>query len=220
MALIKGRDVRVEVGLTEAAAAAIASLTQASVAVIGITAHGLANGSVGYVDNVVGMDEMEGQAVRVQLIGSPADANTFNAEGIDSSEFGAFTSGDFTAITAWATLSQSTRYQLGGDAPETGDVSTLLDRKAKNEITRLAGENATIDMRALTQDNAALAAIRAAARAGRSLVFRITHNKDGAQRLFYGEPSSPGEGVGVGEIGSGSLTVTVKGDVLFLGPVA
>lgn len=212
--IVKGLNVRVEVGLTEGAAKIVSAISLANPAVVSSTAHALANGSVGYFDGLVGMTQIDGQAVRVDLNGSPS-TNDFLAETIDSLLFEEFTSGNFIPITAWATLSQSTQYQLGGGAAKTEDASTLLDTIEKLETLKLAAETVTIDVRSLTEDNQALAKIRAVARAAGKLVFRITLS-DGAQRIFRGSPSIPGESVTQGGLGSGQLSVTVKGQICYL----
>lgn len=212
--LVKGLNVRVEVGLTEGAPKVVSAISLAAIAVITSTAHGLANGSVGYMSNVVGMTEIDGQAIRVDLNGSPS-TNDFLAETINSSEFEAFASGSFVPITGWATLSQSTQYQLGGGAAKTEDASTLLDKREQLETMKLAAETVTIDVRSLTEDNQAMAKIRAVALAIGRLVFRITL-ADGSQRIFRGQPSIPGESVTQGGLGSGQLTVTVKGQICYL----
>lgn len=215
--LIRGRNVRVEVGLTEGSPKTINAISAATEADVGITAHGLATGSVAYFDALVGMTEMDGQAIRVKAGGSPT-ADNLLAEGIDSTDFEAFTSGFLNPIQTWATLSQATTYQLGGGAPKTEDSGTLLDKRDKVAIMKLAAETVTIDVRALTQANAALAKIRSAALAGDQVVFRITLD-DGSQRVFRGDPSLPGESVSQGGLGSGQMTVTVKGQISYLAPL-
>jgi hypothetical protein len=212
--LVKGMKVRVEVGFTEGSPKTVSAITRANPGSVTSAAHGLAAGSVAYFDNLVGMDQLDGQPIRIDLDGSPS-VNTILTEGLDTTEFEAFTSGVLVPITAWQTLSQSTQYQIGGGAAKTEDASTLLDVIEKLETMKLAAETVTIDVRSLTEDNAALAKIRAVARASDKMVFRITL-ADGAQRIFRGSPSIPGESLTQGGLGSGQMTVTVKGAVLYL----
>lgn len=214
--IAKGRGVRVEIGYTEGVEKTVQSVTLGNPGIAHATAHGLAVGSAGYFDDVVGMDPLDGQAARVGTGGSPT-ADEIQLEDINTTDYPAFTSGVFVPITAWSTLSQSTQYQLGGGAPKTEDVGTLLDTVEKLETVKLAAETVTIDVRSLTQDNQAMAKIRQVARASGRLVFRITH-PDGSQRLFRGQPSIPGESLAQGGTGTGQLTVTVKGFILYLAP--
>lgn len=212
--LVKGRNVRVEVGTTEGASKNVTSISTADPAVAEVPGHGLSVGSVAYLDNVEGMTPLDGQAFRVQDVGSPSVDN-FGIEGIDSTDMPDFTSGTVVPVTAWATLAQSTQYQLGGGAPKTEDVGTLIDTTEKLQTILLAAETVTIDLRSLTEDNAALAWIRKQARKAANVVFRITLN-DGAQRIFRGQPSIPGESVQQGASGTGQLTVTITGQICYL----
>lgn len=216
--IVKGRGVKVEVGYTEGAAVAISAVSNANPGIASRPSHGLLAGSVGYFDNIEGMDPLDGQAIRVADAGSPS-ADNFGLENIDTSEFPDFASGDYVPITAWRTLSQSTQYQLGGGAPRTEDVGTLLDTTEKVETVKLAAETVTIDVRSLESDNEALKKVREVARKAGSMVFRITLAK-GAQRIFRGQPSIPGESLTQGATGTGQLTITVKGQIVYLDALA
>jgi len=218
--IAKGRGVRVEIGYTESAEKTVVGVTKDNPALVNIATHGLAFGSVGYFMDIEGMDQLDGQAVRIKDPGSP-DTSYFLAEDIDSTNFATFSSGIFVPIATWRTLSQSTQYQLGGGAPRTEDVGTLIDTIDKLETIKLAAETVTIDVRSFTEDNEAMAKIRSVARGLGRLVFRITHPPEtgfsvGAQRLFYGQPSIPGESLGQGGTGTGQLTVTVRGQICYL----
>lgn len=211
---VKGRSVRIEVGFTEGAPLTVLDVTQANPGVAHVTGHSLAIGSVGYFSGVEGMDQLDGQAVRISSAGSPS-ADNFGLEGIDTSEFSTFASGTFVPISAWRTIAQATQYQLGGGAPRTEDVGTLLDTTEKLETVKLAAETVTIDLRSLEADNDALTKIRQVARAAGEIVVRITLAK-GAQRIFRGQPSIPGESLTQGATGTGQLSLTVKGQICYL----
>lgn len=210
----RGAGVRLEVGFTEGSAKVVSGVTKANPGVVSSTSHGLANGSVGYFDTLVGMAELEGQVARV----SGSATGSFNAEGVDTTNFDTFTSGNFIPVTAWKTLSQSTEYQIGGGDGAVEDFTTLLDKKDKSRKVTLGAETVTINCKSLTADNEAMAKIRSTARALGYLVFRATLH-DGSQRLFRGQPSLPGESLAVKGLGTGSVSVTVIGDVLYLGPI-
>lgn len=221
--IILGAGVRVEIGLTEGAPVTVQNVTLATPGIAQATGHGLLVGSAGYFNNVTGMDPLDGQAARVGSAGSPS-ANEFGLEDLDTSGFPVFTAGVFVPITAWSTLSQSTQYQLGGGAAKTEDVGTLIDTREKLLTIKNAAETVTIDVRSLKVDNQAMAKIRLVARNLGYLVFRITlptaAGAPGAQRLFRGQPSIPGESVQQGATGTGQLSVTIKGQICYLGEVA
>lgn len=209
---IKGRGVRVEVSKTEGTAKVVSAVTKAKPGVATSTSHGLSAGAVGYFKGVEGMAQLEGQAVRV----ANPTANAFDLEGLNTTNFPTFTDqADFIPITAWATLSQSTSYSIGGGDAEKLDTTTLIDVLKQEENGLLAAQTVSINVLALGSDNEALGLIRDAALNGQSLVFRITL-QDGSQRVFRGEPSIPGEDVQKGQVGTGAISATVKGQVLFL----
>lgn len=209
--ILRGRNCRVEVGTTEGAAKVVTAVTQANPPVVTSADHGLADGSVGYFANVVGMDQLNGQIVRV----ANSDAGTFECEGFDASDFDAFVSGDFIPITAYATLFQSTEYQLGGGSVVTDDATVLLDKIEQLEAIMLSAETVTINMKALEEENVALAKVRTLARSLTKGAFRIT-SENGAQRLIRGAPGLPGESLAVKGTGTSSLTITPKGFIAYL----
>lgn len=210
-----GAGVRVEIGITEGAPLTIVNIEQSDPGVVEITSHGLTLESAGYFDSIVGMDEIDGQAARVGAAGSPS-GDQFQIEDVNTTNYADFVSGTFVPVTAWSTLAQSTSYQVGGGAAKTEDVTTLLDTIEKLLSVRNAAQTVTIDIFALKLDNAAMTKIRSVARELGFLVFRITAPTTGEQRLFRGQPSLPGESVSRGAAGTGQLSVTVKGQVLFL----
>lgn len=218
--ITRGSGVKVEIGLTEGATKTINSVSLSSPGIARSPTHGLAIGSAGYFDDVLGMDPLDGQASYVGSGGSPT-ADEFSLVDINTTNFPAFTSGIFVPIATWSTLSQSTKYGLGGGAPKTEDVGTLIDTREKLLLIKNAAETVTIDVRALKDDNQAMAKIRSVARELGSLVFRITHRPDGsetvgAQRIFRGQPSIPGEDLTQGGTGTGQMTVTVTGQVCYI----
>lgn len=218
--IIIGAGVKVEIGLTESAAITVNSISKSTTPSVTAQNHALADGSAAYFTNMVGMEQMDGQAFRVQTQGSPGD-DDFTFLDIDTTNFAAFASGQVVGVATWATLAQSTQYAIGGGAGKTEDVGTLLDTTEKLLTIKNAAETVTIDVRSLKVDNAAMAKIRATARALGYLVFRITQQLStgetvGAQRIFRGQPSIPGESVSQGGTGTGQLSVTIKGQVCYL----
>lgn len=209
-----GRNVRVEIGKTEGAAKTVTAITKANPGVASSTAHGQTDGTVGYMSGVVGMAQIDGQAIRIN---SPA-TDTFQLEGIDTTDYATFTSGSFVPITAWSTLSRASSYQIGGGDADKQNNTTLIDVVNQEVNGLLAAQSVSFDLKLETTDDEALALVNAAALASDYLVFRITLS-DGAQRVFRGQPSMPGENVGQGALGTGSFSVTVKGSVLRLGAV-
>lgn len=210
-----GRNVRVEISKTEGTAKTVTAVTQANPGQATSTGHTLTDGTVGYFVTATGMSQLDGQAIRVD---APA-ANTFELQGIDTTTFPAFTAGTVKAVTVWSTLSRAASYNIGGGDADKIDTTVLLDVIKQEANGLLAAQTVGVDLKLETTDEEALALVRAAALSQAYLVFRITLS-DGAQRVFRGQPSLPGENVGQGALGTGSFNVTVKGSVLFLPAVA
>lgn len=217
---IIGSGVKVEIGLTEGASKIIGAISLANPGVASAVAHGLSFGSVGYFDNVIGMDQIDGQAAKVTDAGSPS-ADNFALEDINTTTFAPFISGIFVPVTAFSTLAQSTDVDLGGGAAKTADTTTLIDTREKQVSILNAFETVTISLLSLKDDNQAMAKIRAVARVLGFLVFRMTYPPSsgqtiGAQRLFRGQPSLPGEKTSKAAVGTGQLSVTIQGQVCYL----
>ena len=218
--IIIGAGVKVEVGLTESAAVTVDSISKSTTPVVTAQNHALANGSAAYFSSVVGMEQLDGQAVHVSTQGSPGD-DDFTITDIDSTNYGAFVSGQVIGVASWATLLQSTTHNIGGGAGKTEDVGCLIDTTEKLITIKNAAETVTIDVRSLKEDNAAMAKIRRTARQLGYLVFRVTYPPSagqtvGAQRIYRGQPSIPGESVSQGATGTGQLSVTVKGQICYI----
>lgn len=210
-----GRNVRVEISKTEAAAKVVSAVTQASPGVATSTAHALTDGSVGYFGTVSGMAQLEGQAARVDTVLT----DSFALQGINTTGYPAYTAGTFVPVSVWSTLSRAASYDIGGGDADQIDTTVLLDVIKQTANGLLAAQSVKFDLKLDTTDEEALTLVRAAALSQAYLVFRITLS-DGCQRIFRGQPSLPGEDVGQGALGTGTFNVTVSGAVLFLPPVA
>lgn len=210
MSTHKGRNCRVEIAATFDSAKTLISITNAVPAAIGSTAHGLLNGAIGYISAVAGMEQLLGQAVSVD--GPTTDA--FNAEDVDTTSYGVFSSGSLIPVATWLTLSNIQNYDIGGGASEKLDVTTLIDITKQEETGLLAAQTVTLSGRSESQ-LAAVQAVRAAARNDGYVLVRITCS-NGERRIFRGQPSLPGESLGVNQIATGGFDITVKGQVLFL----
>lgn len=211
MSTQKGRNVRLEVAATYAAAKTVSAITKASPGVATSTAHALADGTIGYFTGLSGMTELEDQVASVD---TPV-SNAFNIEGLDTTNFGTFASTClFTPVATWATLSEATKYSLGGGDADQLDKTTLLDTSKKIEFGLNAAETVSIEQ--FSNPSAAAAILlEAAARAGTDVVFRITLN-NGERRVFRGQPSLPGEEMGVNALATGSFSVAIKGRIMKL----
>jgi hypothetical protein len=211
MATVKGRGVKVEIAATYASAKTVSAVTQASPGVATSTSHGLANDTVGYFSSVGGMVQLEDQACRVKNQAT----NTFELQGLNTTNYTAYTSGNFTPVATWATLGEATSYSLGGGASEKLDVTTLLDTVRKEEIGLLPVQSVTMNVLAQDTPSAAMQLLESAVQTQAKVTVRITL-ANGAVRIFRAEPSTPGEDVQQGAVGTGSMEMAVKGFILKL----
>ena len=215
MTTLVGRNVKVEIAKTYASAIAITAITQASPGVASATGHGLTDGTVGYLDAVTGMVNVDGQAVSV----AAASTDSFSLEELDTSDYPAYTAGNIIPVTAWSTIARASSYTVGGGDANQLDDTVLLDSITQNVNGLLAAQTVSFNLKMEEVQDEALKLVRTAARSQGYAVFRIT-TKNGARRIFRGQPSLPGEDTQQGAIATGSFSVTVKGEVLFLPAVA
>jgi hypothetical protein len=211
MANVRGRNVRVEIAATYASDVTVTAVTLASPGVATATAHGLANDTVGYFYDVVGMAQLEQQACRVKN----QTTNTFDLQGLNTTGYSAYTSGKFKPVATWSTLSEATSYSIGGGASDKLDVTTLLDIVRKEEQGLLPTQNVSMNVIAQDTPSAAMLLLESAVQTQGLVVVRITLG-NGAVRVFTGEPSTPGEDVNVGAVGTGAIDFAAKGFALKL----
>ena len=211
MANVKGRNVKIEIAATYSTPKTVTAVSQASPGVATSAAHGMANDTVGYFSGVSGMAQLEGQACRVKNQAT----NAFDLQGLNTTNFSAFTAGTFTPVATWQTLSESTSYDISGGAGEKVDVTRLIDIVKQEEQGLLPVSNMSCDIIAQDTPSAAMQLLEASVQSQTGVVIRITLG-NGAVRIARGEPSLPGESVQVGAVGTGSLDFAVKGFVLKL----
>jgi hypothetical protein len=211
MANVKGRGVRVEIAATYSAAKVVTAVTLANPGVATSAAHAMANDTVGYWSGVAGMAQLEGQATRVKNQAT----NTFELQGLNTTNYSAFAAGNFTPVATWATLSEATSYSIGGGAAEKLDVTRLIDITKQEEQGLLPVSNVSMNVIAQDTPSAAMLLLESAVQTQGAVVVRITL-PNGAVRVYRAEPSLPGEDVQQGQVGTGSLDMAVKGFVLKL----
>ena len=211
MANVRGRNVRVEIAATYASDVTVTAVSLASPGVATASSHGLANDTVGYFYDVVGMAQLEKQACRVKNQAT----NTFELQGLNTTGYSAYTSGKFKPVATWATLAEATSYSIGGGASDKLDVTTLLDIVRKEEQGLLPTQNVSMNVIAQDTPSAAMLLLESAVQTQGLVVVRVTLG-NGAVRIFTGEPSTPGEDVNVGAVGTGAIDFAAKGFVLKL----
>ena len=211
MANVKGRNVRIEIATGFGSAIPVTAVTNANPAVATAASHGLANNVVGYFDLVTGMEQLNGQAARVKNTAT----NTFELQGLNTSNMGVYTGGNFYPASGWTTFAETTAYTIGGGAGTKLNATRLIDNLTQEEQGNLAAQTLSMRLLAQTVPSTAGALLDSIAQATGKALARVTF-ADGAVRIAYGEPSMAGEDVAQGALGTGTIDFTVKGFVLKL----
>lgn len=209
MGTISGRNCKIDVALTFAAAVNPTAVTKASPGVVTLNAHGLADGAVGYWSASPGMVELEEQAF---MVGSSL-TNTFAMPGLDTTDYTTYTSGSIIMAASWGTLTEAAGYSVGGGGADQLSDDRLHLAKHRNVAGMLASQDVSIDVKNQEIDSAVMAFIEGKAKRGLSILMRISKGSQ-VLRVLYGTPSIPGEGVSVGQLASGQFNVVVPGWVV------
>jgi hypothetical protein len=92
------------------------------------------------------MAQLEGQAWRAKN----KTTDTWEIQGLDTTNYATFSAGSAKAVTAWQTLSEATGYSIGGGASEKLDVTRLIDITKQEEQGLLPA--GTVSMNVIAQD--------------------------------------------------------------------
>lgn len=209
MGTVVGRGVKLEFALTYSAAKTVTAVTLASPGVATSTAHGMANGTVGYWDVTGGMPQLHGQATRVYNQAT----NAFDLQGLATTTYTAFTAGTFIPVATWGTLTEAIGYQIGGGAAPDLDDTKLVDVNEQFLPGLLPADSVSIDLLNQEVNTSLMQLIEDNAIALAYMVGRITL-AGGAVRVFRGIPSRPGESLTRGQLATGSLQFKTRGFVL------
>lgn len=106
----------------------ISNITKANPAVVSSTAHGFGNGDVIYLD-IQGMYQIDKMTVRVANV----TPDTYQLEGIDSTEFDTFTSGSAQELTLGTSFTTIGDFTVSGGDLEMIDVTTIHDQTKQSQ---------------------------------------------------------------------------------------
>jgi hypothetical protein len=208
---VKGRGIRVEIAATFGTAKVVTAVTKANPGVATSTAHAMANNTVGYWNNVTGMVQLEKQACRLKNVAT----NTFELQGLNTTNYSDFVSGEFINVLTWQTLAEATSYRFGGGSAEKLNATRLIDIVTQEELGNLPADALNMGLLAQDTPSAAMILFENAVQIQGFCIVRITLG-NGAVRVCTIEPGLPGEDVQQGQLGTGSIDGAVKGLVLKL----
>lgn len=167
-----------------AASVAITGITQAAP---GVLAHGGPDPSNGdYVLlTVEGMTQVNSRVFRVANVA----AGTFELEGEDTTDYGAFTSGSFEVITFGNSLSTITGVNVSGGEPNFVPTTTIHDL-AESEVPTTTSPIGFAMTSKFAPGNSGLTELAKASKTIGRRCFMFTF-RDGAKLLFNGHVSFP-----------------------------
>lgn len=120
------KNVAVSMQSAIAAAKTITEITKANPGVASSTSHGYSNGDVIFLE-IEGMYQLDEKVVRVANV----TADTFELEGVDTTDFETFTSGTAKKLTLGTTISSATTINASGGEFDFIDTTTIHDNFRK-----------------------------------------------------------------------------------------
>lgn len=194
-----------------AATKTISGITSANPAVVSSTAHGLAEGAVGRVADVVGMVEVNNT---LYVVDDPT-ANSFELAGVNATGYAPYVSGGTFAPVVFSNFCELTGINQQSGTADREEVTTICST-AKEFETGLS-DSGTLSLDFNWAGNQPVqAAMRAAQRAGTQLAFRVTFPGDGGSALMFGTVSSSSFQGAVNGTWKGSATIQLTGDIYVL----
>lgn len=182
-----GTNMTVKVESTLDTALTVTAVTLADPGVATSTAHGLANGDVVLFTVSGGMVELNGQAVRVANVAT----DTFELEGLDTSDYSTWTSGTAQKVTAWHTLANAQQVSMPDPTPNKLDITTLIDKSKQYAYGLPDAPDGSIQG-LYDPTSTAVQAIKTATKANGDLVFCIEWA--GGQFTYFNALVSGGSG--------------------------
>ena len=213
-AALIGRRVRVEVAKTIATPLVVTGLSNANPGVLSYTGTDPVNGDVVRLADDFPVAELAGQVVRVSAVDGVA--NTFAIESIDTTSFGVYpvgTSSAATPVSVWSTLGIARTVTAGSTSPNKIDTTTLIDAKKTFVFGQPEDPEITVDV--ISQPLSEASQIIAKASKSNAIVpFRITFLQTGEKRLFAGYVTLPSESIPLGDVVTGSFSISQVGERL------
>lgn len=182
-------NVQVAMQSAIAAAVTIQSISKANPAVVGSTSHGYSNGDIIYLD-VQGMYQVDKMTVRVANV----TANTYELEGVDSTDFDTFTSGTSKELTLGTTFTTIGDFNVSGGDLEMIDVTTIHDQTKQTQPGSASAIECSGNFNWDPSD-AGQIAMKKASEAKVLRAFKITFS-DGSKWFITGYPGYAGSPTG------------------------
>ena len=163
-------NVAIAVESAKATAVTITGISKASTAIVTYSGTDPSNGDYVLL-SAQGMSQVDKRIVRVANVDS--GANTFEAEGVDSTSYDTFSSGTFEVLTFGTTLDVASNVSVSGGDFQFIDVTTIHDTIQKQIPGNASPTTFSLDCQ-WQPDDAGLIALKAASDAKAEKAVRIT----------------------------------------------
>lgn len=176
----KWSNVQIAMQSALGSALSISAITKASPGVVTSAAHGLSNGEYVLLE-VQGMFQLNDRVARVANV----TANTFELEGINTTEFDTFSSGSAKEVTFGTSITTATSISSSGGGFDFIDTTTIH----ANARTQMPGlpEAATFNFDNIWDvSDAGLLAMKSASDAQSKRAFKFTFGAGGQIMVFAG----------------------------------
>jgi hypothetical protein len=176
----KWSNVAVSMQSALAAADTITGITKASPGVVTAAGHGLNNGDYVFL-SVLGMHQLNDRVVRV----ANKTTDTFELEGVDTTNFDTFTSGTAEAITFGTSITTATTVSNSGGGFDFIDTTTIHEATRSQVPGLPAAASYTMD-HLWDATETGQAAMKAASDAQAKRAFKFTFGTGGKIMVFAG----------------------------------
>jgi hypothetical protein len=209
MAII-GTNVVVSVQQTLGSNLAVTAVTKANPGVATLTAHGLTNGDIVVWNVTGGMVQLHGQAVRV----ANTTSNTFELEGLDTTDYDTYTAGIANEVTAFQTLSSAQNVTMPNPAPQKIDITRLIDKQKQYVYGLPDAPDGTVTG-LFNPTGTAEGLIRTATKGNDDMAWKIVF-ASGLTAIFNGAVSG-GQGfdLAINAAATATVNFTPKADVMY-----
>ncbi len=203
------KNMSVAVEATRDTAITVTALTLANPGVATATSHGLSDGDIVIFSVSSGMVELDGQVARV----ANSDTNTFELEGVDTSDYSAWVSGSCEQILTWSTVGPAQSISMPESQPAKLDTTRLTDKQKQYAYGLPEAPDGTISGLYEPAD-AGVAVIKAATKSNAAKVFRVAWA--GGQYTYFNANVSGGSGFDAQQnaVATATINFTPVRDVL------
>jgi ubiquitin-activating enzyme E1-like protein len=191
-------------------ALAITGITNADPAVVSCAAHGLADGAVVKLSEILGMTELNNGVFVVNVL----TAGTFELVDEDTTSYTAYSSGGEVAPGTFSNFCELTGYnRQGGSSPEI-DTTSLCSNAAEYELGLPDFGTTQLDFKFAPQTTiqAAIANFYSGANKGNKMAVRVDLPNSGGRMVQIGRIQQTTEAAAVNGIWTGSMTVRNTGE--------